>query len=81
MELWSFLLILDFSASQSRAMSKSFFGEMHARNIHKHIVLKYVKMSFRDSVGFTEKFINTVGRNVFRNNNEDTRAKLTIRNY
>ena len=38
-------------------------------------------MSFRDSVGFTEKFINTVGRNVFRNNNEDTRAKLTIRNY
>ena len=71
-------------------MSKSFFGEMHARNIHKRIVLKYVKMSFRkveknrffcDSVGFTEKFINTVGRNVFRNNNEDTRAKLTIRNY
>ena len=70
-------------------MSKSFFGEMHARNIRKRIVLKRQnvvsesrkKQIFCDSVGFTEKFINTVGRNVFRDNNEDTRAKLTIRNY
>ena len=47
---------------------------MSFRKVEKNIF-------FCDSVGLTEKFINTVGRNVFRNNNEDTRAKLTIRNY
>ena len=73
------MIIFDFAAS-SRGTSKLFVVVIHARNIRKRIVLyQNVVSECRKNRFFVLALVlRTTGRNVFRDNNEGTRAKLII---